>query len=568
MAVAESSLSAYALYDRWESLNSRMQTQLTRWRDIADLGWPAKSDILRGDSGYYDDARDRTLELYDPTMLRSRRLLAGNLQAAVTNPALQWFRLRFRRDEVNEDAQVGSWLSAVDDLMLLSYNSSNAYAEFFQHYAQLAAFGTAATFINQRQDLWLDHGTFALRFQTLYPGTYVIAEGQHGQVDTLMRKLYFSPRQAMQRWGNEAPERVRRIMGTTMNGRPMVSRIDEREPYVHIVCPREDRHYGKEDNRNMPFADVVIDCDSKDLVAESGWEEFPFVVSRWEREGLSAWGYGPGHEALSDARTLNRLIELWLQMAELMVQPPLQVLNQAFTGVLRFAPLHINIVEQRDAVTPMNVQGNPSQIPLEIARLQKSIRDAFYVDDLLALPPPDATGKMTATEVAQRIALMQQYMGPVFTMLLSDFLDPLADRVFGLGLRAKIFPPAPTAVLLEAQRAGGQLDVEYDGPLARSQRIGEVTAFDDLLTLGDKMTAVTQTTSWQDNFDLDKGIRNAATILGIRRDQLRDPRAVRQIRQTREQQAAMMQQAQLLREGAAALKDGAAGIQGLQEVAA
>ena len=559
MAVA-SRFSSRALVERYETLVARAMPHMNRWRNIADLFWPAKSDILRGEQWGWDDARTRTLELYDGTGLRARRLLAGNLQAAVTNPAIQWFRLRLRNDEVNEDGEVAQWLTTVDDRMLLAYNASNFYAEAFQHYSQLGVFATACTFVGQRQKLWLERGQFALRFQTLYPGSYVIAESEEGQVNTVMRRLLFTPRQALAKWGEEAPARVHRIM----RGRAEAPK-DEKEPYLHAVCPREDRLYNRQDNRNLPWADVTVDLTDKDeIVEEGGWEEFPFVVSRWEREGMSGWGYGPADEAMPDAISLNLTVKNWLDMVELQVKPPLEVLNQAFLGVLRFAPLHINIVEQPNAIRPLLINGDAQTVIAEVARLQKQIRDAFHIDDLLALPPPDQKGVRTAFEIAQRIALMQQYMGPVFTMLLSDFLDPLADRVFGLMLRAMVLPPLPMAVLEEAQQRGGQLDVEYDGPLARAQRSGEVQAFDDLMTMGMKIGEATQSMDWKDNFDLDKGIRNTAVVLGNPRDLLIDPRQRDQTRQTRQQQAAIAQQTAVLAEGAKAFKEGAQGMQALQ----
>jgi hypothetical protein len=558
---------------RSEHLFGQHQTHLDAWRQQADLFWPAKSDIFRGETpdGL---ARTRTLDLFDATGLRSRRLFAGNLQAAATNPALPWFELGFEDEELNDDAEVIPWMGTVSDRMLFAYNTSNFYQESFQHYAQLGVFGTACTYVGQRQDLWYESQVFALRFQTLYPGSYVIAEGASGRVDTVMRKLYFTPIQAVEQWREQAPERAKRIMRSTHYD----SKMDEKEPYLHVVCPRAVQDPSRRDSRNLPFADVIIDLTDKKVVTELGWEEFPFLVSRYDREGQSAWGYGPGHEALPAAKTLNKLIMMWLQMVELHAQPALGLLNGALTGALRFAPLAVNILEQKDALFPLNIQGQPDKVVSEIARLQKEIRDAYHVDDLLAIPPPDATGKMTAYEVGQRIELMARFMGPVFVMLLADFLDPLMDRTFGLMSRASeqawargrdgVLPLVPREVLLAAQQHGGQIGVRYEGPLARSQKASHVRALDDLLNLLGKAAQVTARTDWVDNFDMDKGLRDSALALGNRRDLLRDTRQRDKIRATRVQEAAQAQQAQVLREGAAAFQQGTAGLVNLQEAQA
>lgn len=569
MALVEASrFQAEEVLQRHAHLRTKQQQHLPKWRDIADLIWPAKSDGLSGVEGWkvQDESRDRTYKLYDATGPRARRLLAGNLQSAVTNPAIEWFRLRFRDEDLNADYEVAPWLTETNRMMLDAYNASNFYAESFQHYAQLGTFGTACTFIGQRQDLWYREGVFSLRFETLYPGTYCLQDGPYGRVDTVMRRLKFTPRQALMLFGKEAPERVKRLMAEPRYN----ARMDEWEPYLHVVLPRPVRDLSRqEQNRHMPIADLTIDETDKEIVREMGWEEFPYVTSRWERDDSSAWGVGPGEEALPDVQSLNLLVENWLQMVELTVKPPLQVLAPALVNHVRFAPLALNLFEQPNAVAPLVTQpaGALQHFLSEVTRLQKQIRDAFHVDDLLALPPIDQSGKMTATEVVQRIALMQQYLGPVFTMLLTDYLDPMADRVFGLMLRAEVLPPIPLAVLQAAAQRGGQIDVEYEGPLARSQRSHEVQAYDDMLTLGAKTMEVTQSADVWDNIAIDTGFREAVLALGLRRDVLVDPRIRDQRRQARKEEQAAMVQAQMLREDASAFRQGAAGMKDMEQAA-
>lgn len=559
---------------RWEHLSSQQYSRMGKLRQIADLFWPAKSDIFQAmETPHVEYDRERTTRLYDATGLRARRLSAGWIQSAATNPSISWFELGFEDEDLNDDAEVTPWMTTVSDRMLKSLNTSNFYQESFQHYAQMMTFGTACTYTAQRMDLWHQARVFSLRFDTLYPGTYVIAEGPTGRVNTVMRRFWYTPMQAIEQWGKDAPERVKSIMRNSHYD----PRMDEKEPYLHAVTPREQRDSSRQTPQHHPWADCYIDLTDRKLVVESGWPEFPFLVSRHEREGITAWGYGPGHEALPSAETLNKLIMMWLQGIELQTLPPLAVLNGALTGALRFAPLAENTVEALNAVTPLQIGVKPEAVIQEVARLQKEIRDAFHVDDLLALPPPDASGKMTAFEVGQRIEMMARFMGPVFTMLLSDFLDPLMDRIFGLMLRASepfwrrrlpgVLPIIPREVVLAAQNNGGQIGVKYEGPLARAQQAGYVRGMDDLLNLLAKATEVTGK-NYSDNFDWDTGLREAALALGNRRQLLLDTRKRDQARATQQQQLAMQQNAAVIREGAAAFEQGTAGLVNLQEAQA
>src|SRR5262249_53375348 len=149
--------------------------------------------------------------------------------------------------------------------------------------------------------------------------------------------------------------------------------------------------------------------------------------------------------------------------------PPLKVMQEGVIGTISMDSYALNVVRQMDALQVLDVTGRPDLVQLDQADLRRAIDDCFFVNALQTLPPPEA-GNMTAYEVAQRIELMTRRMGPVFYRLLAEFLNPLEDRVFGIAWRAGALPPPPMEVLQAAQRAQGQLDVEYFGPLARSQR--------------------------------------------------------------------------------------------------
>jgi hypothetical protein len=148
---------------------------------------------------------------------------------------------------------------------------------------------------------------------------------------------------------------------------------------------------------------------------------------------------------------------------------------------------------------------------------------------------------MTAFEVAQRVEMMQRLMGPAFTRLLTEMLDPLADRVFGMLWRAGVLPPVPEEVLQAAARNQGQLDVEYQGPLARAQRGVEVKAISESLAVATQIVQLTQQTAILDNIDLDLAWRLVAEANGTPRELVKDLAVVAQVRRLRQQQQAAVQ---------------------------
>jgi hypothetical protein len=146
---------------------------------------------------------------------------------------------------------------------------------------------------------------------------------------------------------------------------------------------------------------------------------------------------------------------------------------------------------------------------------------------------------MTATEVQVRYELMQRLLGPTLGRFQTEFLNPLIERVFGIMFRAGALLPAPDII------QDTTIDVEYVGPLARSQRMEEAVAIERLYTLAMNIAQVDP--AIMDNIDHDNAIRMRAKLLGVPKTVLRGKDQVDEMRAAQaeaQQQAAMAQQAQ------------------------
>jgi Bacteriophage head to tail connecting protein len=528
-----SSPKAASVLQRWSELLSQRTMHDYIWQDLVDMVLPGSADITH----VRVPGESRTERLFETTAVQAAQTLAASLMGAITNPAIQWFRLRFREDDLSDNQEVATWLNACDEIMASAYNASNFYQAAHTFYLNLAVFGTAAMYSCSTERLGHKGSREAyLRFQTLPTGHYVIAENYLGKVDTLIRSFDLTPRQARQQFGEVALSRDLRLQAADPR------HMDVPKRFLHAVYPRELTRQGGIGNKKMPYEELYLELDSRHVCWESGYEEFPFLVARWETLGTSPWGFGPGHIALPDVRTINTLRELMLLQLQLWVQPPLMQMEEAVIGSISLESLAVNVITREDALRPLDLTGRPDLVKLEEEALKKAIRESFYADALTGLPPADAT-TMTAYEVAQRIEQMQRLMGPAFTRLLSEMLDPLADRTFGLLWRAGVLPPVPRPVVEAARRNRGQLDVEYEGPLARAQRGVEVKAIGESLAVAGQIVGLTQKMDILDNLDLDGFWREVAKANGTPRHLIRDTAQVLRDRAERAQQQAMQQQA-------------------------
>jgi hypothetical protein len=525
---------AHRLLQRQSELLDQRTLHDHVWQDQIELMLPGAPDITH----FRTPGGSRTDRLFDTTVILASQTLAANLMGAVTNQAITWAQLAFREALLKDNQAVSTWLHQIDTIMMAAYSASNFYQAAHTFYLNLAIFGTAAMYVGSTSKLGsVGQEEIYLRFRTLATGHYCIAENAAGRVDTVFRSFMLTPRQARQQFGEVAiSKRLRELCRDPKE-------MDRPKRFLHCVYPSEDYVVGKLGSRNMPYTERYLEVDTQHICGRGGYEEFPYLVARWETVGDGPWGFGPGHMALPDVRTLNAVRELMLLQLQLWVQPPLLMEDEGVIGAISLESLAVNTVTRPDALKTLDLTGRPDLVKLEEATLQKSIRDLFFADALTGLPPVDAT-TMTAFEVAQRIEQMQRLMGPAFTRLLSEMLDPLADRVFGMLWRAGVLPPVPREVVEAAARNQGQLDVEYVGPLARAQRGSDVKAIGEALAVLAQMVGLTQDPSVVDNLDMDEAWRAVADANGTPRHLVRDTAAVAQIRRLRAEQQAMLAQQQ------------------------
>jgi hypothetical protein len=227
-----------------------------------------------------------------------------------------------------------------------------------------------------------------------------------------------------------------------------------------------------------------------------------------------------------------------MKALQIHILPPYWTDDPDAAGRVSFYPGAVNPIAQGRKIEPMRGPGDFNISHLAMEERRQRIRSAFFMDQLITLPAADQTGKMTAYEVAQRIAYMSRLMGPAFMRLLSELLNPFVDIYFGTMLEEGELPEPPDIVIIAAMQGYGKIKVDYEGPLAKAQRGDEVTAIEGTLAMCERYYQATQDVSVYDNLNIDEAIRRTGKIYGIPPSVLRDDTEVQQRRATRAQQQA------------------------------
>ena len=503
---------------RLDRLGQERGTWEVNWQEILDYVMPRKADVVtlrtRGEK--------RTEVLFDSTAITANNLLAASLQGTLTSPSLPWFSIKLRDEELNENRDVQLWLEDTARRMYDTFNETNFNTEVHEMYLDLCSIGTAALFVEEGSN---GFDTDGIHFNCLHIAEYYIQESIDGKVDTLYRKYKLTARQAVQEFGFD---KVGEKIQTASKERP-----DHKFNFIHAVEPTTDyeRATGKSATK-LKFHSCHVCEEDKMVVRTGGYNEFPYLVPRWSKATGEIFGRSPSFNALPDIKTLNKAVEIGLKAWAKAIDPPLLVQDDGVIGRVRMTPAGITVIRNDGAVKPLQIGTNWQITDLKENQLRTAIRQAYYSDQLQLQEGP----QMTATEVQVRYELMQRLLGPTLGRFQSEFLNPLIERVFGIMYRAGALMQEPEII------KGTKIDVEYLGPLARSQRMEESVAIERLYSLAMNIAQIDP--AIMDNIDHDEAVRLRGKLLGVPKTVLRGKDDVEGLRAMRAEQAQMAQMAQ------------------------
>ena len=509
---------------RCSSLESSRQTWEDHWQDILDYVMPRKADVTFVRS----KGEKRTEVLFDSTAITANNLLAASLHGTLTSPSLPWFTLKLRDEELMNERDVQLWLEDSGRRMYDTFNETNFNTEVHELYLDLCSIGTGALFVEEANE-GFEKG--AIHFNTLHIAEYFIQENVNGKVDTLYRKYKLTARQAIEEFGEENVGE--KIIEASKN------KPDKQFNFIHAVEPTIDyeRATGKAGTK-LPYHSCHCCVEDKMIVRTGGYNEFPYLVPRWSKATGEIFGRSPSYNALPDIKTFNKAVEIGLKAWAKAIDPPLLVQDDGVIGRVRMTPAGITVVRSDGAIKPLQIGSNWQITDMKENQLRTAIRQAYYSDQLQLQEGP----QMTATEVQVRYELMQRLLGPTLGRFQSEFLNPLIERVFGIMVRANAFMPTPEII------GNRKMDIEYVGPLARSQRMEESIAIERLYQLAMNVGQIDP--AIMDNINHDEAIRMRAKLLGVPKTVLRGLDEVMEMREAKAQQQAQMMQQQMAQQQA------------------
>jgi hypothetical protein len=521
---------AIKLVQQYERTVGKRATWDSVWGNLAALIRPLRIDVrTRRASG-----QQQTQAIFDGTAPKAASDLASAMYGSMSPVDMQFFRLVMRYKPLNDDYGVRLWLEECEHRMLLAFQQSNFESEAHELYQDLVVFGTGCFLMEERQSYSPVFSGF--QFRTVPPGRFTILEGPDSRVQTVMRIYTMTLASAFQVWGRELSDAT-------------LAKL-EKEPeanvqILHVMRPSPQARQGT----RRAYESVYIEYEKKKLLGQQYHRRLRFLVPRWSKTSEEEYGRGQGHLVYPDVATLNRAVEMRFKQWAKQLDPPVLTLDDGVLGKLRLTAGSRTVVSKLDAVKPFETGARWDVNQFNEADLKAAIRNGFYADKL-QLPNKQY---MTAYEIQQQVEIMQRELGPTIGRVKFEFLNGLVENGFDLMMHAGAIPPPPDVVLMAAQQGLGSLGIEYESPLVRSQRTGDLVALERTINAVAPLASINP--EIMDNFDLDWITRHSGETAGLPQQALREIGAVQELRAQKQQQVAEQQAGATMEQGSMIAKN-------------
>ncbi len=515
------------------ALHERQRTEAAGmvhlWNECGNYCLTRKVQALRSgtsqtmtDTGFSPDQR-----LLNTVAVEANRTLAAGCVSWITPADTPWFQWKPAPQLEGNDA-AETWLARCSEIAQQYLANSNFYNRIHEAFLDRGTFGTAC--------MWCEEGRSGpLMFRTFDVGTFTISENDEGLVHMVFRELEYSAMQAKEAFPT-LPAEIERDLAA---GKP-----DTKHRFLHAVYERPaDKVNPDGGPTEKRFASCYVHLASKTKVRESGYDELPAFATRFLKwSEASAYGASPAMEALAEIRGVNYLELLLSTQAEVTVSPRI-ILPQGYQGTpdLRAGGITFGGMTRDTYPQEWMTNGKLDWGLNFLERKERMIQEIFHkplFDQFSQLER-----QITATEVRAREAEKLARFSPAFTMLTTEIINPMLERVFMILFRAGKFPPPPREALVTGPDGGFMMlfpQVAQTSRMALALQALKRSAFESMLAWALPLEEAGKPVL--DNIDTDRAIRDLARGDGLPTSFLRDTEAVEATRQARAQaQQAQMQ---------------------------
>jgi hypothetical protein len=508
------------------SLKDSRRNWEDQWQSVGDLMSPNRGDFVALRS-----AGERKREkIFDSTPQRALTRFSSAMHNLLTPSTQNWFELQLVQDILNQEKEVQLWLEEVTKIVMRAFSrpNNNFHPSMHEYFLDLGAFGTGVMFVRDIPG----EGPYFMTFP-LYD--CYLAKNDTGRIDTIFRLYEHTAKELIESFGEEnLPEKVLKAKES--------NKIYDKFACCHVVKPTAT--FKEPPQNRFPWTSIYLMPDEKALINVGGFNEFPFICSRWERNSLETYGRGPGAEALADVKMLNEMEKTYLKALQKMVDPPLMVPDDGFINPVRTTPGGLNYYRtglgRDERIFPLPMMQRLDYADNKMNQVRDSINKAFYLD-LVELPGPTAQDgdvlRFTATEIQARQRDRMQILGPLVSRQEIELLGPMIGRVVNVMLENNMLPQPPEIIMEQKE-----FKIEYRNPISIAMRGYELNSISQLIQFLAPMAQIDPTV--MQRLDISRIAKLGAEVLRTPPSVVKDEALFKAEMEAQQQQQAMMAQLQ------------------------
>jgi hypothetical protein len=511
---------------RLEGLRNARLSWWSHWAELAQYFLPRRYTWLvqpnQANRGSPINAK-----IIDETGTIAWRALASGLMAGITSPGRPWFRLSVDDAALGDLSPVKLWLDQVTKVLQRIMAKSNYYSGKATQFGDVSMWGTAPMLIEEDDN-------DIIRCYTPCAGEHFVAHSARQIVDTFAREFVMTLDQLRKRFPDTLPEKIANLAKSA-------SALSQEFVVCHLIETNDDELgsvRGWLVPSKFPIRSLMwIKGEGQNFLEKSGYHEWPAPTARWDLSGNDAYGRAPSMDALGSQKELYVLTVRKAQAIDKTVNPPLiadimlkgEKTSSLPGGITYVAGL--GSTPGMKSVYDMNF--SVAEIKADIVDVRRRIESVFFKDLFLMISNLDTVRSATEIDARREEKLIQ--LGPMMERFETESLGPDIDRIFAIGMRKRIFPPAPREL------HGVPLKIDYTSVLSQQQKAASTAAIERLLQVVGNIGAAHPEIA--DKVDFDAAIDIYADALGVPPQIVRDTVAVMKIR---DQKAKQAQQAQMM----------------------
>lgn len=428
-------------------------------RSLLEPEWKEIRSYLAPDTGCFDEPNSSSAIKKDAFYKQNINTLPSfyfyNLAVALvmnlTPSRLHWFRLQVPEKTWEEAA----FLKKAEDKMLRVFSKCGLYDQLKNMFHEAPLYGCSAIGVNPDAEL-------GVNFVPTTIGEFWLAEDYRGMVNCVYRRFAMSAINLVMQFGYDAcPEVVRKAVDEDNTERSFV--------VVHAI-EQNPRYKGRANNPfNKEFISVYFCEEAKEdegFLEYKTMARFPFVVSRWDKNGKNPYAFGIGRRVLGDIKSLQAYEKDLAKASKKKISPPLKGSPDLKKTQIDTSAEKITYTNDVNGLTPLfNVNYETREALENISRILDRIYKMTYNDLFLAILNKDKT--MSATEAAA-IVKEKEALGAIVERFQRETLKPIIEQTFLILLEAGQFGEVPSSL------GGKDMTIEYQSVLSSAQEIGDL----------------------------------------------------------------------------------------------